>query len=356
MMKRRISPILIVWLVVALLWSLPLGGCCEEQDLELERFDGYINGVSDLTADFHGGWLTGGEVNFSLDFWSGFSWFSLFDFSFVLDWDFDFGFNPMFSVGEIYFDIDNDALKELIEVMRVVNRETGEQFVFFNWEGDEYTLDVDMNYVGWMHDGTTVIVAGDTSSGSGAMIVEAQATATADMTFWACADDNRCGHCDEDGTLDACMAAAASGNFSTVINGGASVDSSTQVDTSSSSVAQDTQTETDTGTGTDTETGAVAETDTATGTVTEPDTDSDSVTDSDTSADTMAGTTDTTSATGDTDTTDSATGSDTQVSGSTDTSIGFGLDVDSDDTDDVNIGFDGDTVTIDVGDIGGIGF
>ncbi|MBN2715376.1 MAG: hypothetical protein JXX14_05945 [Deltaproteobacteria bacterium] len=332
-------------LLVTLMLSLPLGSCCEKTDLKLDRFDGFIDGVGDLHAGFDLDWLSG-NYSISLDFWTGISAFRSFDISAILNLNLDFGLNATFQAGMVYWDVDNDAFKELVRVLLVTNQETGEQFRFFQWDGDKYTQDIAQKYVGFLRGDSTVIVVADAAGSEGVVIVEMNATANAEMEILACTDSYDCGTCDGDDKLTDCISYAEAGQFTPVVSANGSTDSATE--------SGDTGADTESASGTEAETDEPGGSDSATDSAAVMDTDSDSIkdttqtSDSDTASQSDTDTVDDTASAMDTGTV-LDTAADTATNGNTDTSSSFSLDLDSDSDSDIGITIDSDTFTIDWG-------
>ena len=314
-------------LVTSLLLSMGLVGCCEKKDLELERLEGFVEGVGDIQVGFRSEWLTGAFA-YSLDFWSGIQSFSQVDIFALLNINMNFGANATFQIGTHYFDIDNDAYKELVSVLVVTNVETREQFRFFQWKGDRFTLDKSQTYVGWVYGGSTVVVAANVGSSEGLVIVEVSSDASSEMNILACTDGYVCGTCDATDKLTSCIDDAEAGSFTSVVMSRQSSDTATEGDSENTPYPTDSALATDSA---DTDTGDSAVPTDTVDTVASPDT-----------ADTTAST-DSADAVVDTA---SETVPDTATGGSADTSSSIGLDLNGDDTNDISIGFDGDTVTI----------
>jgi hypothetical protein len=177
-------------LAVLLAGALTAAACCIDGELKLGRVKAFLTGVFELTIDVEiDGYTTfafSGEVGDWADI-------PAFDMA-ALDVDIS---GASFYRAFYDYDVDLDAADEAIVALRAENAgATGSATVeLFTWEGDKYTLDKKVCYVGWSEGGDVYLSAAYCGADTGAMYCRAPG-ANEDLAS--------CERCDASGSCDPC--------------------------------------------------------------------------------------------------------------------------------------------------------
>jgi hypothetical protein len=196
--RHRAPRAALLLVLVALASAVWIAACCESISIKLGRISDFLVGVFDISI--------GGEVDiegylsveFSGDL-SAWSQIPSFDGT-AVETDIS---AAVFSTAEVKYDVDYDAKKERIRVLRA--EDGGAPLLFLGWHGDSYTQDGDVCYLGWVEQQQVNLAAGYCKQATGAMYCR-MPTANEDALYCErCPEGSACVTCEHGTKLKKCL-------------------------------------------------------------------------------------------------------------------------------------------------------
>ncbi|HUT77345.1 MAG TPA: hypothetical protein VM285_06650 [Polyangia bacterium] len=185
--------------VLALVAGLAFLACCRDLSLGLWRVRDFLSGVLDisLTVDAEIFVSTGFEGDF--DDWSD---IPLFD-----DGEIETDLTAAAYSGALFeIDLDFDGIEEKTSLILAEGAAaSGNRPIFVAWEGDSYTVDKGVCYLGWAENGDVKLAAARCGQSTGVMYCSMPQNSEDLARCELCPASGACTPCDMDGELDDCL-------------------------------------------------------------------------------------------------------------------------------------------------------
>jgi hypothetical protein len=198
-------------LIAVLAGSLVISACCGHISIKLGRLEGFLSGVFELSLEIQIDGFISSEFSGDLSLLGEWAWIPSFDGAEV-ETDVT---GAVFTRAIIEYDVDKDASKERISVLRAEGGSVGgAPLDFFIWNGDAWTADKDVCYLGWYEGNEAKIAASYCGETTGVMICYMSGTSTTTVFCDACDTDGFCEPCSLKESLDKCLPNKADGGGS----------------------------------------------------------------------------------------------------------------------------------------------
>jgi hypothetical protein len=197
-------------LVAILGTSLVVSACCDHVSIELGRLRGFLSGVFELSVEIQIDGFISSEFSGDVSLLGEWAFIPSFDGAEV---EADVS-GAAFTRAIIEYDVDKDAAKERISVLRAEGGALTLPLDFFIWNGDAWTADKDVCYLGWAEGGEVKIAASYCGETTGVMYCFMPGASEANVLCEACDTDGYCEQCSPKGSLDKCLPNKADGSGS----------------------------------------------------------------------------------------------------------------------------------------------
>ena len=187
-------------LAASALFATAIGasGCCDEASLNMSRISGFLEGVVDLRTELDLSTFASLSFSGTIGSWAHVP--SLSQYRIEADLS-----DVEYSSGSVEYDVDFDGADERIRVVETV-KGSGQQLLFASWKGDEYTLDDDVCYLGWVEGGVVKLAASPCGEDAGTMFCDQLLSGATDPDCERCnAAGLGCVDCDMSGDLNDCL-------------------------------------------------------------------------------------------------------------------------------------------------------
>lgn len=186
------------WPVAAV--ALLVTACCISGSIKIGRVSGFMSGVMEVSIGFDAAGSYGTILPGGVGGWADLESFDEARITTDLS-----AAAFSYKVGEEY-DVDLDAsAEELIFLRAETSAAVGGEMVFVAWEGDKWTVDKGVCYLGWMEEGDVKIAASYCGVDLGTMYCTAHQSNDPRPLCETCSADGMCSDCDMGKSLDKCL-------------------------------------------------------------------------------------------------------------------------------------------------------